>query len=381
MAIKIAFGTSILNRGLADKGIDGIGYYCQELWEQLKNDSDLEILPFSFGSSLLTSNQQNKPDFLPEYSSYLIKKFMSDFLGPNLTNATNYFDRADLIHATDHLIPAFANKPIIATIQDTVPITHQQLTKSIFSPIKSYVWKKLIRNVAHIITASKFSKIAIHQSTNYSLDKITVIPHGVNPLFFESPDPDQIARTINRFSLPEQFFLHIGTIQPRKNLIRLIQAHANLPHGYAKQFPLVIAGKLGWDNGEIMRAINDGILNKRCRWISYISDLDKRCLLHKAIGLPLVSLHEGFGMAIVEAFASNLPVITSNITAMPEIADKSALLVDPLNTDAITNAMLLLIEDQNLCTQLKISGLMRAKEFTWEKTALKTSKVYQSMLF
>ena len=130
-----------------------------------------------------------------------------------------------------------------------------------------------------------------------------------------------------------------------------------------------------------MRAINDGILNKRCRWISYISDLDKRCLLHKAIGLPLVSLHEGFGMAIVEAFASNLPVITSDITAMPEIADKSALLVDPFNTDAITNAMLLLIEDQNICTRLKMSGLIRAKDFTWEKTALKTSKVYQSMPF
>ena len=163
----------------------------------------------------------------------------------------------------------------------------------------------------------------------------------------------------------------------RKNLLRLIRAHESLPNQLAKEYPLVIAGKLAWDDGLTLQTIHKGIEDKRCIWVNYVDDNQKRSLLQSCQGMAFVSLYEGFGLPVLEAFASEAPVITSNCTSMPEVAGDCALLVDPLNIDSIQTALLQLIEDKLKVKDLKEQGLQRAKQFTWIRVAEQTKNVYK----
>jgi len=207
-------------------------------------------------------------------------------------------------------------------------------------------------------------------------EKVTSIPLGVNHKYFEKISESAIQLTLAKFKINKPFFLFIGSIQPRKNLKKIIAAHAALPCSMAIEFPLVIVGKQAWDDQVTNAAIQNGILEKRCIWLSYIGEFEKRCLLQSALGLVFTSLYEGFGLPILEAFASKCPVITSNNTSMPEVAFDAAIIVDSNNQDAITDAMTSLIDKPNMIEGLKVKGLERSKLFSWSRTADKTRDIY-----
>ena len=376
MSIKIAFGTTLLERGLSENGIDGIGQYCAELLGQLSRDNDLQITPYSFG----ISNRRLPGIELSEYPLYLAKSGLSAldpksfFLKPNCL-----LDGADIIHSTDQLIPFRAKKPIVATVMDVIPLSHPQFLRSTVATTKARIWKLLLKRVNHIITISEFSKIEIIRHIGVPEHKISVIPLGVDARYFEKISKIEIEYVLKKYSLPKNFFFHNGTIQPRKNLAKLIAAHQQLPNDYARQFPLVIAGRFGWGDTEILSLIKEGICDQRCYWVNYVSDFEKRCLLQTATALTFTSLYEGFGLPITEAFASGAPVITSNCTSMPEISGDAAFLVDPSNCSEITHALVQLIEQPNLREELIAGGNHRALEFNWEKVAAATNKIYRSL--
>ncbi|MBU3583738.1 glycosyltransferase family 4 protein [Polynucleobacter sp. 15G-AUS-farblos] len=371
---KVAFGSTLLDRGLHSGGLDGIGQYCQELLNQYSlNPTEFEIQAFSFG----TNKTYCSATILPSYPSYLAKSFLS---ANQETTARQFFADVDVIHATDQLIPIRHNKPMVSTVMDTIPLSHPQFLRSHSRYLKPFLWKKLTQQSDHIITISEFSKKEISRLMHFPLEKITSIPLGVDSRYFEKIANEDIQNTLNRFSIHTPFFLFIGSIQPRKNLLRLLKAHASLPQKLATEFPLVIAGKLAWDDGQTLKEIHKGVDEKRCIWLDYISDFDKRCLLQASQGMVFASLYEGFGLPILEAFASNTPVITSNCTSMPEVAGDDALLVDPNNVESIREALLSLIHNSSLVTSLKFKGLSQAKKFTWELVANRTLDVYRSLL-
>jgi|LauGreSBDMM110SN_4_FD.fasta_scaffold15393_2 glycosyltransferase involved in cell wall biosynthesis len=366
----IAFGSTNLYKGLRTGGIDGIGRYCQELIKQFQKDSSLNIAPFTFG-------EQRRPGIncitLPSYYSYLPRAHLQAALGMADLN----FSKVDLIHATDQWMPLVKDRPIIATVMDSIPLSHPQYMRASFRYLKSFFWKQLTRKADHIITISEFSKSEIAKHFNYPEHQISSIPLGVDESYCDSISVREIKAVLEKFSLPENFFISIGTLQPRKNTITLLKAHSQLPPKLAKDFPIVIVGRSGWDkNQEIELAIQASSAKGECIWINYITEFEKRSLLQKAIGMPFISLYEGFGLPIVEAFASGTPVITSNITSMPEVSGDSALLVDPNNIDEITYALLRLIEDQTLRKSLKEKGITRSKKYSWENTAIETKKIY-----
>lgn len=370
--MKVAFGATLLDRGLNNPkqdGIDGIGQYCQELLQQYsKNTGELNIAPYSFGQS----HTQCGSTLLPAYPKHVIGSF-----GGLLPES--FFQDVDLIHSTDQFIP-IAKKPLIATVMDVIPLSHPQFLKSKSRYAKSFLWKKLTQRADRIITISEFSKLEIVKHMGFSENQIDAIPLGVDQRYFQKIPNSEKQLILDELGIKKPFFLFIGSIQPRKNLARLLEAHAKLPRSLATQYPLVIAGKVAWDDGKTLSAINLAVNEGRAQWLHYISERQKLCLLQSAIGLAFVSLYEGFGLPITEAFASELPVITSTCTSMPEVAGNAALLVDPNNTQQITEALEGLIVDSNLGSDLKAKGLTRARLFSWEENAKRTFNIYQGMV-
>ncbi len=201
MAIKIAFGTTLLDKGLSESGIDGIGHYCQELLKQYSNqDGNLLISPYSFGIKKSSCRAQ----LLPSYLEYLARSVLNS---SGVQQAEKYFNSADIIHATDQLIPIVSKKPLIATVMDVIPLTHPNFIKTKSRFIKPYLWKKLTQRANHIITISDFSKNEIVSSMGYREKNITSIPLGVDARYFERLPKEEIQKTLDALQITKPFFL------------------------------------------------------------------------------------------------------------------------------------------------------------------------------
>lgn len=370
--MKVAFGATLLDRGLNNAkqdGIDGIGQYCQELLQHFPSLPDApRILPYAFGQT----QTQCGATPLPKYPRHALGALSRLEVNP-------FFEKVDLVHSTDQFIP-ICNKPLLATVMDVIPLSHPQFLKSQSRYLKSFAWKKLTQRADRIITISEFSKQEITKYLGFSPEQIDVIPLGVDERYFTKVSDSDKQIALQAMGIHTSFFLFIGSIQPRKNLLNLLEAHSKLPRDLARQYPLVIAGKLAWDDGKTMAALEQAVQEGRAHWLNYVTESQKRCLLQSATGLAFVSLYEGFGLPIVEAFASCLPVITSNCSSMPEVAGKAALMVDPLSQAQITQALASLIDDAALVEQLKTTGLARTALFSWKDNAKKTCAIYEKMM-
>ncbi|NTV65366.1 MAG: glycosyltransferase family 4 protein [Oscillochloris sp.] len=226
--------------------------------------------------------------------------------------------------------------------------------------------------------------IAISQATKddlvryYGADpaRVRVVHHGLGTSFQPVENPLEIAAAQDRHGIAPRYLLYVGTVQPRKNLERLIGAFArvaSLPALAGVQ--LVIAGVRGWLSEGIARcAIVHGLAD-RVHFSGYLPDEDLPTLLSGALAFVFPSLYEGFGMPVLEAMACGTPVLTSSTSSLPEVAGDAALLVDPIDTDAIAAGLVRLVSDPALRAELRARGLARAATFTWERCARETLAV------
>ena len=369
--LRVAVGTTVLERGIRSSGVDGIGHYTQELLTRFVPNAELQVQPFVFGSSSMHGIGL-QPYRLPSFKASALPWLL---FGQSFLGFEKLSERVDLIHATDHLIPKCSRVPVIATIMDAIPLAHPEWLKSRFGGIKNHLWKKSAGFADHIITISDYSKIDLIRYFGLHENKISVIPLGVDERWFVKPDADQLNKVRQQYQLPANFFLFVGTLQPRKNVAKLIDAHRRLPVSTREAFPLVIVGRLGWDSEDTVERLR--VEDPWVRWLRYVPNEDLPGILRCAFALVFPSLYEGFGLPLLEAFASELPVITSNSTSLPEVAGDAAILIEPENIDSISNAMLALTEDSAKAQQLRDRGLLRAKSFTWNKTAMATLEIYR----
>ena len=206
----------------------------------------------------------------------------------------------------------------------------------------------------------------------YAIDrrKIDVIYEATVP----TEDMDAAASPLPA-QLPGSYALFIGTIQPRKNLVRLAQAYAQLVKSHAVPWDLVIAGGRGWLSDDVVRAIEDLTLPDRIHLLGYVPQAQLPALLHGARLFCFVSLYEGFGLPILEAQAAGVPVMSANNSSLPEVAGDAAILVDPTDVDAIAEAMLRLSSDEALRQHLIAAGRANVTRFSWQKAARETLAV------
>ncbi|HEX8682152.1 MAG TPA: WecB/TagA/CpsF family glycosyltransferase [Ardenticatenaceae bacterium] len=199
--------------------------------------------------------------------------------------------------------------------------------------------------------------------------KIEVVPLGVDHTTFRPvTDPNRLAAVRQRYGTGERFLLYVGTLQPRKNLPRLVRAFASI----ARDFPdvtLVLAGGQGWLNDDLQREIETLGLSGRVRRPGYVEEADLPALVSAADALVFPSLFEGFGLPVLEAMACGTPVLTSNTSSLPEVAGEAAILVDPTSEHQVADGMRLLLTQPTLRAALHERGLAQAQHFTWERTA------------
>lgn len=181
-----------------------------------------------------------------------------------------------------------------------------------------------------------------------------------------------------KHALKERYLLCIGTVEPRKNIPRLINAFNLIKRDYPDLI-LAVVGLWGWKNGELSSLLKDSAVGERVRFLGYVPESEKIALLHGASAFVYPSIYEGFGIPVLEAMACGTPVITSNRSSMPEVAGDSALLVDPMREDSIAAAIRILLDDPVKRAECRAKGIERAKGFTWQRCAQQTLGLYEEV--
>lgn len=286
-------------------------------------------------------------------------------------------DRIELVHYFKPATTPFKKPLSIATMYDVIPLLHPETQ----TKIQLAYWKKQLPLVAktcdHLITISESAKNDIVNLLNISPDKITVTPLGVDEKF-KRADEEKINAIKEKYSLNSPFFLFVGTIEPRKNIAKLIKAFDSI----ADQVPheLVITGKWGWKFDDVKEALGNARSKDKIKILSYVDGVDLVPLYSAADVFVFPSLYEGFGLPVLEALACGVPVITSNVSSLPEAVGENGILINPESEEGIAQSMLKLAQDEALKKDLSQKGTEWAKNFTWEKTAEETLKVYDKVL-
>ncbi len=387
--MRVGFGVTALCKGLAGGSQDGISHYTQELMKQFAKCKELGLAPFSFdvgtqdvhaldrkvlGSAALAL--ASRP--VLHLGKYPIGALYSAVTGGDFPGIGG-LGQVDLIHATDHYVPRTKFAPMVATLMDAIPFSHPEWSSGRFRGAKNALWKKAISWADLIITISEYSKSELCKWTGVAADRVSVIPLGVDTRWFRDVTREEFAMVREKFALPAQYFISVGTLQPRKNVSTVIAAHRSLPDAERKQVPLVIVGRAGWKCEQEIAQIEQDARAGKVIWLQHVSDAELLPIMKAAKSLLFPSLAEGFGLPVLEAFAAQVPVITSTTTSLPEVAGDAALAVEPTDVSALLEAMLRILDDQALSIALREQGLARARLFTWESCAEATAATYKKL--
>lgn len=266
-----------------------------------------------------------------------------------------------------------AVKNQVVTIHDIATLEHPEWFNPWFAKWYSFLIPRLVRAVKKVIVVSEYTKIRLSEMTGVSPEKIEVIYNGIDERF--SPkSKEEISIAQKLLSLPsDKYILSLSSLEPRKNLHRLLEAWNIICHKLPKDIWLVLAGGKG--KSTVFKNLSFDSLPPRVYFTGYIPDEHLPALYSGAIAFAYVSLYEGFGLPPLEAMACGVPVITSNITSIPEVVGDAAILVNPYDVEEIADSIYKLIDDATFRERLKLTGLNRAKSFSWDKTAGQTWKI------
>jgi glycosyltransferase involved in cell wall biosynthesis len=283
--------------------------------------------------------------------------------------------RPRLCHFTNSIAPLFMRSPYIITIHDMALflLPGTQATRHLAAA--RGIVPRAAKQAETVITVSESARTDILRVLNIAPEKVRVVYPAAAAVFH--PEHDDRARdTVRaRYRLPDSFVLHVGTVEPRKNLLRLVEAFGRLRReGRSEQ--LVLAGPFGWKYRGLLRAIDRARLASSVRFLGYVDPDDLPVIYSLARVVAQPSLYEGFGFPILEGMATGVPVLTSDRSAMAEIGAGAALLVDPESTDAVADGLCRLLDEDDLRSHLRATGLRRAAEFSWQRTAEQVLRIY-----
>ena len=290
-------------------------------------------------------------------------------------------ERADLFHAPHYVLPPLTPCRSVVTIHDCIHLRFPEYLPSrmAYAYARASLWTAT-HQAARVLTVSEASKRDILRYFRVPDEKIDVIPNAIDERFNQPPEPEQIQRVRERYQLDDPFVLYAGNIKPHKNIERLIEAFHLFRKGGFDQVKLLIIGDEISKYATLRRAVHRLKLHKHVRFFGFVSDETLAALYRLAAVFVFPSLYEGFGLPPLEAMASGAPVITSNVSSLPEVVGDAALLIDPYDPDAIADAMRQVLSDDGLRASLRERGLLRARHFSWERSIGRVHDIYGEVL-
>lgn len=366
-------------------GRTGTENYSYQLLKNLagidtKNQYIVYVRPGSVDQYIGVSVDQKKLDW-PENFEFKVINWPRLWTQAGLASQT-FKDKLDVLFVPAHTIPIIKRPGLktVVTVHDLgseyLPGMHQ-LKQRLYL---GYMQRRQLKSATKIIAVSKATKDDLVKRIGLPSEKIEVVYEGYDKELFKPVKNDLLVNSLKSLDLVSgEYFLFVGTIQPRKNIYRLITAYDSYYGPFKKAPKLVLVGSKGWLSDDIYKLVKTLGLEDRVKFLGRVDDEKLPALYSGAIALTFPSLFEGFGLPILEAQACGCPVITSNLSSMPEVAGKGAILVDPYSVNEIAAALRMVTSDKVKVTSLVRDGYENIKRFSWEKCAGETLDVLEGL--
>lgn len=353
----------------------GIGEYAYQVLKHLSNFQS-QISNLKFQIYLKDTPREDMPEESEKWKYRIVKpKKLWTQIGLPFDLYTHR-PRPDVFFSPSHYAPRFSPVPTVISIMDLsyIHFPHLFASKDLYQ-LKNWT-KYSAKNAQKILTISEASKRDIIDIYGISSENIVVTYPGLKTTHSTKGMPmDLLEKT---YQISGDYILFVGTLQPRKNIEKLIEAFSHIASSH-KNLSLVIVGKHGWLYEDILRAPQKYDIEKRVQFVSFVPDSELGLFYKNARCFVLPSLYEGFGLPVLEAMSYGCPVITSNISSLPEAGGDAALYIDPTNVSDIAAKMSELLSSEKLRNELIEKGYKQVKKFSWEKTAKETLAVLQEV--
>lgn len=373
--MRIAVNTRLLIKNK----LDGIGWFTYETISRIAASHPehefLFIFDRPYDESFITSSniipivigpQARHPFLFYIWFEFSVKKILKRY-------------KADIFISPDGYISLSTSVKTLSVIHD---LNFEHYPKDLPWIIRKYYkhfFPRFAQRACHIATVSEFSKADIIKQYNIGSEKIDVVYNGAN-INFCPLNEIEITKFRNLHSFGKPYFLFVGALHPRKNVANLLKAYDLFRNKYNYDILLIIAGTKMWWNKEMENVYKTMKFKDDVIFCGRLSANELHKYLASALALTYVSTFEGFGIPIVEAFCCGVPVITSNVTSMPEVAKDAALLVDPFCINSICDAMYAIADDENLRKQLIENGNIRKNDFSWDKSSVLLWKAVEKLI-
>lgn len=286
--------------------------------------------------------------------------------------------KTKLLWSPVHSGPITIRKQVV-TVHDLVPLDNPEWLTPGFVAWYRFMLPKLLKKSRHLIAISEFTKSRIIQRLHIPPEKISVVYNGVEQRF--TPHAEETSSKVREtLGLPSgHYVLALGSLEPRKNISRLLQAWAQILPDIPQKTWLVIAGGAGQTS--VFRSVDYSQSPERVIWAGHVPDEDLPGLYAGALLFVYPSMYEGFGLPALESMACGCPVICSNTGALPEVCGDAAMFINPLSSHELARALRQLITSRSSQEQLKLSGIQQSKKFYWQKTAQQTLNILKNFSF
>jgi len=381
----------ILDADAIQAPLTGIGRYAYELAKGLRKHPAVGHLRLlrryrwiahetTLVETVPLAAQQRTADAETGWTSVLraTRRTVGRTLSPGIKYLKARRYRNYIYHSPNYALPPFPGLRV-STIHDLSVIRFPE-----FHPRERVnhllrLFPKILRRCDLVLTDSEFSRQEILEAFRLPEDRVKTVYLGVDPAYYPRLH-EPLAARLGVYGLqPGRYLLSVGTIEPRKNLLGLIQAYEALPDAIKREYPLVLVGNPGWHSQEIHARMRAGQSAGWLIYLNYVREADLPVIYAGARLFVCVSLYEGFGLPVLEAMATGIPVICSNLASLPEVGGQAAWLVDPLCQEEITAAMSLLLSDTRRHAALAARGPIQASRFGWDKTVANTLDAYRCL--
>ena len=324
---------------------------------------------------VLTDPRSKVKNYIWPIPGSVLKLLWEDW---RILSVENLLGPIEVFHSPYEFLPKTRNVRTVVTVHDVTFLKHPEYLEPEFVELFTRRIDNVIMQADRIIAVSNNTKNELCELTGLRPERVTVIYEGKGEGFCQIDDPERLNRVTQQYGINGPYILFVGAADEDKNLTRLTEAFAQLAQKH-DQLQLVFAGSINWGLRQLQEKFHSLSQKNKIVFTGFIDDADLPSIYSAATALAMPSIHEGFGLPVLEAMACGAPVLCSNISSLPEVVGDAGILIDPYSTEEITEGLRRLVEDNEMRLQCIAKGLKRAQCFSWENAARQTIDVYKEL--